>query len=104
MDIEQLKLVLETVKGITDDATSVAIWYMVLHYGGAILSNIMIIGGLLTAVYLVVKGFVTCNEDEAFITQLYSEVCGKDTGWLSSYERAEILKTIRELKSKDGHS
>jgi len=104
MDIEQLKLVLETVKGITDDATSVAIWYMVLHYGGAILSNLLVIGGLLTGVYLVVKGFVTCNTDEIFVEQLYSEVCGRTTGWISRYEREEILKTIRELKSKHGNS
>ena len=42
MNIEELKLVLATVATVTDDAKTVAIWYIVASYGLPFIANCLI--------------------------------------------------------------
>lgn len=51
MNIEELKLVLQTVQGIGGDARSAAIWWMALHYGTETIKYLSLMGTLLGAVY-----------------------------------------------------
>jgi len=104
MDIEQLKLVLETVKGITNDATSVAIWYFVLTYGLSFLSKVMCAGVGIYIVHRIASTVLAVNEDEALIKELRSAVDPSAYGWISTNERTSIRKRFYELQAKHGNS
>lgn len=104
MDIEQLKLVLETVKGITDDATSVAIWYFVLTYGLSFLSKVMCAGVGIYIVHRIASTVLAVNEDEALVKELRSVVAPQTGGWVSSGERNLIRKRFYDLQAKHGNS
>jgi hypothetical protein len=40
MNIEELKLILETISGVADGATDMVLWWIVLHYGGSLLVHL----------------------------------------------------------------
>jgi cytochrome bd-type quinol oxidase subunit 1 len=61
MNIEELKLVLETVATVTDDAKSVAIWYFVFNYGVSFLLNLLCLAFVAWLANLIVKGIMTAN-------------------------------------------
>lgn len=62
MNIEELKLVLETVASVTDDAKSVAIWYIVLNYGASFVLHLTALVGLIGAAITITRYIVSCNE------------------------------------------
>ncbi len=62
MNIEELKLVLETVATVTDDAKTVAIWYFVLNYGASFVLSLSALIGILYSIITVVRYLVHTNE------------------------------------------
>ncbi len=62
MNIEELKLVLETVATVTDDAKSVAIWYFVFNYGASFVLKLTGMVGLGYLVWIVTKAILSTNE------------------------------------------
>lgn len=62
MNIEELKLILETFATVSSDAKTVAIWYFVAKYGLSLLSQIVIVGGILGAINYIVRGFMGTSE------------------------------------------
>ena len=100
MDIEQLKLVLETIKTITNDASTLAIWYFVLHYGITFLCNLLTVGTILGVVYLVATAFKSSNDDTALIKELANDFSIYPRGWVDDSDRRAIRKSIAELKAK----
>lgn len=62
MKIEELKLVLETVASVTDDAKTVAIWWFIANYGASFLLSL---GGMVLAyavVRMIIKAITGTNE------------------------------------------
>ena len=103
MDIEQLKLVLDLVKGIADDATSVAIWYIVLSHGLHFLGHLVLWGGIITAVYTIANAFKSSNDDSAFVLELRDKFVPEGYGWVDSKDRRKIRQALEDLyvKSND---
>jgi hypothetical protein len=99
MDIEQLKLILETVQGITGDAKSAAIWWMALHYGLQILNHLLVAGVIITVVLLIVRTIRHHDDDEKFITEMRNAM-RLGYGYLGLDERMRTHAAIRKLVSK----
>jgi hypothetical protein len=62
MNIEELKLVLDTVATVTDDAKSVAIWYFVFNYGASFILKLV---GMVVFVWLawtITRAVLSTNE------------------------------------------
>jgi hypothetical protein len=104
MDIEELKLVLETVQGIANGATSVAIWYFVLTYGLSFLSKVMCAGVGIYIVHRIASTVLAVNEDEALLKELRSALIADSYGGMSTGERNLIRKRFYELQAKHGNS
>lgn len=62
MNIEELKLVLETVASVTDDAKSVAIWYFVFNYGASFVLSFTAMLGFGWLVWLITKAILSTNK------------------------------------------
>lgn len=62
MNIEELKLVLATVATVTDDAKTVAIWYIVASYGVPLISNCLVGLALYAIARLIVGAFVATTD------------------------------------------
>jgi hypothetical protein len=62
MNIEELKLVLETVATVTDDAKSVAIWYFVFNYGASFIITLAGMACFVWIVWIVTKTILSTNE------------------------------------------
>jgi len=62
MNIEELKLVLETVAVVTDDAKSVAIWYFVFNYGCSFILTLVGMIGSGWLVWVITKAILSTNE------------------------------------------
>lgn len=62
MNIEELKLVLETVATVTDDAKSVAIWYFIFNYGTSFILSLSSLIGILWTIITVVRYLAANNE------------------------------------------
>lgn len=100
MDIEQLKLVLEMVKGLADDATSVAIWYFVLSFGLSFLSHLVVCGCVVGVFYTIASAFKSSNDDTVFVTELRDSLVPTGSGWIDSTDRMRIREAINALKAK----
>jgi hypothetical protein len=62
MNIEELKLVLETVATVTDDAKSVAIWYFVFNYGASFILSLVGMICFGWAVWIITRAILSNNE------------------------------------------
>jgi hypothetical protein len=100
MDIEQLKLVLEMVKGIADGATSIAIWYIVLSFGLKFLGQLVCWSGVLASIYFIASAFKTNNDDTAFVKELRDTLSPSGYGWVDESDRKTIRQVIFDLQAK----
>lgn len=62
MNIEELKLVLETVASVTDDAKSVAIWYFVFNYGANFILSLVGLIGTGWLAWVITRAILFTNE------------------------------------------
>lgn len=62
MDINELKLVLETVAAVSGDAKAVAIWYFAAKYGFALLNGLVIGGAIYAVVQIIAKTIASSDE------------------------------------------
>ena len=62
MNIEELKLVLETVATVTDNAKSVAIWYFVFNYGASFVLHLVGMAGFVWLVWVITRAILSTNE------------------------------------------
>jgi hypothetical protein len=96
MDIEQLKLILETVQGIAGDAKTTAIWWMALHYGLHILNQLLIAGVVITVAVIVARTVMYYNDDEKFIKEIRDGM-GLGYGYLCQSDRVKTHNAIRKI-------
>ena len=101
MDIEQLKLILETVQGIAGDAKTTAIWWMALHYGLHILNQLLIAGVVITVAVIVARTVMYYNDDEKFIKEMRDGM-NLGYGYLCQSDRIKTHNAIRKLVAKRG--
>ncbi len=94
MNIEELKLVLETVATVTDDAKTVAIWYFVLNYGTSFVLSLSALIGLLYSIITVVRYLVNTNEWAKIGVKLTRAWGGYGSSTYSDHTGLSCLKAI----------
>jgi hypothetical protein len=99
MNIEELKLVLDTVAAVTDDAKTVAIWYIVASYGLPFIANCLV--GLIFygVVRLIVGAFASSNEWAQHGKNVARAFGGEGSDY--SYERDSKLIDKAIAKAKE---
>lgn len=98
MDIEQLRLILETLNNAGDGAFTLAIVWMVVR-------PLVIALGFGGTLYLIARCVVTtissAHGSEKGFKLLRSRLSIGSSGYLSSYEREQIIQKVFELKEKE---
>ena len=110
MDIEQLKLILETLQGVGHEAGNLAVLYLWLQFGASILGHLTLASVFMGLFYVIYRAIrMTQGHDQAddFLRemrdQLGTGVHGLRTGvygHLSSDERHRTMAALRKLVAK----
>lgn len=96
MNIEELKLVLETIRSLSGDASTAAYWYFGLDFAKFVLSWFVGAGLLLT----IARTIVTLSgngRDELFMCECRDALRIGSRGSFTENERAATQQVIREL-------
>jgi hypothetical protein len=100
MDIEKLKLILETLQGVGHEAGSLAMLYLWLQFGSAAVTNLCIAAAILGAAYLGYKAIrVGYGVDayDALLRDMRDQLFPGTGGYLTEYERQRTIAVIRAL-------
>ena len=100
MEIEQLKLILETLQGVGHEAGNLAVLYLWLQFGASALTNLSFAGVLGGAGYLIYKGIrMGTGGDvcEQFLCEMRDQLGTGISGPLSNSERQRTMLAIRAL-------
>ena len=103
MNIEELKLVLETINtttGLAKDIGTVWIW---LHYTFKLLDGLLVIGCIWGVAYAIYRMVVFCNggeEDESFMRQCRDRLRIGSPGSLTDSERRDTQIKLMQLIDK----
>jgi hypothetical protein len=96
MNIEELKLILETIRSLSGDASTAAYWYFGLEFSKFVLAWLVCAGVVLTFV----KTIAISNGlgvDEAFMRECRDALGTGYRGGLSPTERYDTQQAIRKL-------
>lgn len=100
MDIEKLKLILETIQGVGHEAGSLAMLYMWLQFGSAAVTNLCIAAAVLGAAYFgyraVRVGYGVDAYDSLF-RDMRNQLFPGTGGYLTDDERHRTMSAIRAL-------
>ena len=103
MDIEQLKLILETLQGVGHEAGNLAVLYLWLQFGASALANLSLSGVFLGAGYLIYRGIrMGTGGDvcENFLREMRDQLGTGISGPLSVSERDRTMTALRKLVAK----
>jgi hypothetical protein len=104
MEIEQLKLILETLQGVGHEAGNLALLYLWLQFATSILGNLTLIGVFIGLFYSIYKGIRMSqghDEAEAFLREMRDLLGTGVYGHLSSDERQRTMTALRKLVAKE---
>ena len=96
MDIEQLKLVIETVKSVSGDAQAVAIWWLVLDKLLPVIAWLIVGCGAFKLLSRLILN-INSHKDMCDIRDMLGIGI---SGPLMEVERKQVLAKIRELSKK----
>jgi len=96
MNIEELKLILDTIKSLSGDASSAAYWYFGLEFAKCVLGWLVGAGVVLTIIKTVAKANGV-YADEAFMRECRDALHTGCWGGLSDTERYDTQQAIRKL-------
>ena len=94
MDTEQIKLIIEAVRGVADGATSIVLVWLVLDYLVRLAAPLVIGGTLVWITSLVVKGFSIYNQQAQIIRAIANKMGTTFYGYTSDY--ADLQKLIHK--------
>ena len=100
MDIEQLKLILEALKGVSQDAGSLFTLWLWLKFASGVLSNIVLAVCVVAVVYAVYRAVMSASgasESESFIKEMRGTLRTGVPGILTHGERTATLIRLREI-------
>jgi hypothetical protein len=100
MEIEQLKLILETLQGLGHEAGNLAVLYLWLHFAGSVLTSISLVSifvGLFYFIYRAVRMSYGHDEAEAFLREMRDQLGTGITGVLTTDERQRTMTALRRL-------
>jgi len=94
MDIEQLKLILETVNGVSGDAQMIAILWLVFD---KLLPIIAWVGVFYMLCVKIVQPLIDCTTDISLFKELRDDLRIGSPGDLAPYEKKATINKIKEL-------
>jgi hypothetical protein len=103
MEIEQLKLILETLQGLGHEAGNLAVLYLWLHFAGSVLTSISLVsifGGLFYFIYRAVRMSYGYDEADVFLREMRDQLGTGIHGRLTDDERQRTLTALRKLVAK----
>jgi hypothetical protein len=103
MEIEQLKLILETLQGVGHEAGNLAVLYLWLQFIGGVLTNLSLIGVFLGLFYFIYRAIRMSNghdQAEDFLREMRDQLGTGVYGHLSSDERHRTMTALRKLVAK----
>jgi hypothetical protein len=96
MNIEELKLILDTIRSLSGDASTAAYWYFGLEFVKFVLGWLVSAGVALTIIKTIAKAN-GIGAAEAFMRECRDALCIGCHGVLVEDERAETQRVIRQL-------
>jgi hypothetical protein len=103
MEIEQLKLILETLQGLGHEAGSLAVLYLWLQFAGGVLTNLSIMGACVGVTYFIYKAIMISqghDESDAFLREMRDQLGTGTGGYLTTDERNRTMTALRQLVAK----
>ena len=100
MDIEQLKLVLETLQSVSHDASGIAMLWLWLKFGAAVGAQLFWGGIVLSVGYLIFKCVRLSYGDDAydrFFRDMREQLRTGTGGCLTDNERNNTMSALRAL-------
>lgn len=100
MEIEQLKLILETLQGVGHEASTLAMLYLWLKFAGGVLTNLCFVGvfvGLFYVIYRAIRMSAGHDEAEAFLREMRDQLNTGTGGHLTDHERQRTISAIHAL-------
>ena len=104
MEIEQLKLILETIQGVGQEAGSLAMLYLWLQFGSAAVTNLCIAAAVLGAAYIGYRGIrVGYGVDayDSFLRDMRNQLFPGAGGYLTDEDRHRTMAALRQLVAKN---
>lgn len=96
MDMEQLKLILATLRDITGDAGHAAVWWMAMHYGVKVLTMLLIAGVIITALVLLIRVVRASSDADRLCRELARKLGVESFDTWYAPDRKALLKAIDE--------
>jgi hypothetical protein len=103
MEIEQLKLILETLQGVGHEAGNLAVLYLWLQFGASILGHLTFASVFIGLFYVIYRAIrMTQGHDQAddFLREMRDQLGTGVYGHLSSDERQRTMTALRKLVAK----
>ena len=98
MNIEELKLILETINSVSHDASTAAIWWMALHYGSMVFGWILFASTVFGVVYTV-AGLIISNSEWGQLGRQVSKAYGGNGGtYVYGSDEKAIADAIEKAK------
>jgi hypothetical protein len=100
MDIEKLRLILETLQGVGHEAGSLAMLYLWLQFGSAAVTNLCIAAAILGAAYLgyrAIRVGYGADAYESLLHDMRNQLFPGTGGYLTDDERQRTMAAIRAL-------
>ena len=104
MDVEQLKLVLETLQSVSHDAGSLAVLWLWLKFGAAAVGHLSIMTVVVAVAYFIYKAVRLSYGDDAydrFFRDMRDQLRTGPGGNLTGEERHRTIAALRQLVAKE---
>ncbi len=101
MDIEQLKLIIETVKSVSGDAQSVAIWWLILDKLVPVIVWLLVGVGIYKVCNKIINEIRNESDNERRMNELRDILCPGCGGYICNRDYQKMLAKIRELQKID---
>lgn len=101
MDIEELKLILDTVRDVSGDIQVFAIWWLVLKEVLPIVGLLATLGIILRIVRVTLSAFMSGDLNDGTLREIRDLLGIGCLGPLTPPEREEVLRTVRRLHQEE---
>ena len=104
MEIEQLKLILETLRGVGHEAGNLAVLHLWLKFAGGVLTNISLVGIFLGLFYFIYRGIkmgMGAESTDQFFRDMRHQLNTGTPGILTEEERQRTIAALRKLVAKE---
>lgn len=104
MEIEKLKLILETLQGVGQEAGSLAALYLWLQFGSSVSGHLFFAGGVVGMAYIIFRGIKLsygAESTDQFFRDMRNQLRTGTAGLLTDDERQRTIAALRELVAKE---